>query len=186
MVRNSLTGRCKNYSISIQTREAMFAFFQPLGVSLGSGKVKSMGAIRTSILVLAIAVMLPSPPESRQKPHAQTAETAPATEFVGAAIDAVVDLEPFCAQQEGVCVTAGYLFGRLEAKARYNIGLLYDWARSDHVGGVSSPLANQANADPILTGSATRPSRRTGASHNTLRVDDLIPAWRGPQGSTKS
>src|SRR5688572_20784865 len=125
-----------------------------------------MGVIRTSLLVLAVAVMLPSPPESRQKPHSQKAETAPATEFVGAAIDAVVDLEPFCARQEGVCVTAGYLLGRLEAKAWYNIGLLYDWARSDQVGGGSSPLANQANADPIVTGSATRLFRRTGTSHN--------------------
>jgi hypothetical protein len=186
MVRNSLTGRCKDFSISIKTYDETFAFFQPLDGSLGSGKVKTMGVIRTSLLVLAIAVMLPSPPESRQKPHAQRAEAAPATEFVGAAIGAVVDLDPFCARQEGVCVTAGYLFGRLEAKAWYNIGLLYDWARSDHVGGVTSPLANQANADAIMTGSATRLPRRTGASHNTLRVDDLIPAWRGPRQSTKS
>jgi hypothetical protein len=68
--------------------------------------------------------------------------------------------------------------GRLEAKALYNIGLLYGWAKSDLAGTVS-PLANQANADPIFTGSATKLS----GPKNTLRLDDLIPAWRGPQSS---
>jgi hypothetical protein len=149
-----------------------------------SGKVNTMGIIRTSLLVLAVAIMLPSPPEVR--PHAQSAQTAPATEFVGAAIEAVVDLDPFCAPREEVCETAGYLLGRLEAKARYNIELLYDWASSDHAGEAASPMANQAYADSIMTESASRLLGRKSASHNTLRLDDLIPAWRGPPGSTKS
>jgi hypothetical protein len=38
--------------------------------------------------------------------------------------------------------------------------------------------------DPIMTGSAIRLAAQRGdASHNTLRIDDLIPSWRGPAKS---
>jgi hypothetical protein len=144
-----------------------------------------MGIVRTSLLVMAVVVMLPSPPEIRQLYSQKKSEVAPTTHLVGTAINAVVDLNPICAKQEGVCDTAGYLLGRLEAKARYNIGLLYDWARSDPAHDLASPLANQASADPIRTGSATKVSGGTQGPHNTLRLDDLIPAWRGPGQSTK-
>jgi hypothetical protein len=143
-----------------------------------------MGIIRTSLLIMAVAVMLPSPPEIRQLYSQKKTEVAPTTHAVGTALNSVVDLKPICAKQEDVCDTAGYLLERLEAKARYNFGLLYDWARSDGAE-AASPLANQASADPILTGSAAKVSSRKTSSHNTLRLDDLIPAWRGPGQSTE-
>ncbi|HEY7750463.1 MAG TPA: hypothetical protein VH933_17525 [Aestuariivirgaceae bacterium] len=142
-----------------------------------------MGVIRTSFLISAVLVMLPSPPESRDSKPADK-QVASATQFVGAALNSVADLDSFCVDHEGVCGTTGYLFERLELKARYNLALLYGWASADLI--QTSPLANQANADPILTGSASKLSGRTGASRNTLRLDDLIPAWRGPQISRES
>jgi hypothetical protein len=137
-----------------------------------------MRAIRIFLLLIAIAALLPSPPYSRQ---ARMKAPAPGT-YVGQALDGVVDLDPFCAERESVCTTAGYLVGKLEAKALYNIGLLYSWAKSEHAGQVS-PLANQAAADPMTTGSSSKLFRQSKSSHNTLRLDDLIPAWRGPEAS---
>jgi hypothetical protein len=176
MAKNPLTGHAPAPRFD-QNQWGTFAFSIPFRARLPLGKGKTMSVIRTSLLVLAIAVMLPSPPETHE-PKLTKQNNAPTATLVGTAIDSVVDLEPICAGQETVCVTAGYLLGRLEAKALYNIGLLYGWAKSDLAGTVS-PLANQANADPIFTGSATKLS----GPKNTLRLDDLIPAWRGPRSS---
>jgi hypothetical protein len=137
-----------------------------------------MRAIRIFLLLLAMAALLPSPPSSKQ---ARVKEPEPGS-YVGQALDGIVDFEPFCAERENVCSTAGYLVSKLEAKALYNIGLLYDWAKSDHAGQVS-PLKNQASADPIRTGSTGKLFGQNKSSHNTLRLDDLIPAWRGPKAS---
>jgi hypothetical protein len=123
--------------------------------------------------------MLPSPPEDEPKSRAP-AKGAPRDTYVGAAIDSLFDLDPFCAERSGVCRTAGYVIGRLEAKARYNFDLLYDWARSEHVGGELPPIANQARSDPMATGTIAGYWERTKRPQNTLRLDDLIPAWRGP------
>jgi hypothetical protein len=132
-----------------------------------------MGVIRTSMLVLAVAVMLPSPPENRQA----------GTQIVKSAIHAMSDLGVFCTG-EGVCTTAEYVLGRIEAKARYNLNLLYAWASQPAE--AFTPLANQASADPLTTGSATRlAAGKAEASQNTLRIDDLIPSWRGPSGSNR-
>ena len=130
-----------------------------------------MGVIRTSMLVLAVAVMLPSPPENRQA----------GTQLVHSAIRAMSHLGGFCTG-EGGCTTAEYVLGRIEAKARYNLNLLYAWA--SHPAEEIAPLANQASADPLTTCSATRLAK-AGASQNTLRIDDLIPSWRGPRGSNR-
>jgi hypothetical protein len=142
-----------------------------------------MGAIRTTLLVLAIAAMLPSPPEEREAQSGPKAKADARDTYVGAAVDTVADLVPFCGQHEIVCGTARYLLARIEVKARYNFDLLYDWARSEHVGARLPPLANQAKADPIPTGTAARLSERVKGPRNTLRLDDLIPAWRGPGAS---
>jgi hypothetical protein len=126
-----------------------------------------MGAIRTSMLVLAVAVMLPSPPESRQ-----------GSLLVHSAIRAMSNIGVLCTGKDE-CTTAEYVLGRIEAKARYNLNLLYAWA--SHPEEDLAPIANQARVDPIITGSAMRLATGKGdASQNTLRIDDLIPSWRGP------
>ena len=130
-----------------------------------------MGALRTTMLVLAVAVMLPSPPENRHT----------GTQLVHSAIRAMSNLGVICTG-EGECTTAEYVLGRIEAKARYNLNLLYAWASNPEAD--FDPLANQASADPLMTGSATRLAAHK-ASQNTLRIDDLIPSWRGPSGSNR-
>jgi hypothetical protein len=131
-----------------------------------------MGAIRTSMLVMAVAVMLPSPPESGQS----------GSLLVHSAIRAMSNLGVLCTGKDE-CTTAEYVLGRIEAKARYNLILLHAWAR--HPEENLAPIANQARADPIMTGSAIRLASQRGdaAPQNTLRIDDLIPSWRGPAKS---
>jgi hypothetical protein len=136
-----------------------------------------MRVIWTVFLVLAVAVMLPSPPKSPK--HQAATQAQPTNTYVGQAIDTIVDLEPLCEKQEGVCTTATYLIGQVEAKALYNIGLLYEWARSEHVGVDASPLGNQAEARGL------KPTKVSGRNlGNTLKLDDLIPRWRGPDEAT--
>ena len=130
-----------------------------------------MGAIRSSLLVMAVAVMLPSPPQSGQS----------GSLLVHSAIRAMSNLGVLCTGKNE-CTTAEYVLGRIEAKARYNLTLLYAWA--SHPEGDLPPIANQAGVDPIMTGSAIRLAAQRGdASQNTLRIDDLIPSWRGPAKS---
>ena len=59
--------------------------------------------------------------------------------------------------------------------------LLYDWASESSGEPVASPLGNQAGADPMTTG-ATQMAAADGKpeSQSTLRLDDVIPAWRAP------
>jgi hypothetical protein len=84
--------------------------------------------------------------------------------------------------REDECTAAEYVLGRIEAKARYNLNLLYAWA--SHPEEELAPIANQASSDPLMTGSATRvAANKAEASRNTLRIDDLIPSWRGPSGA---
>jgi hypothetical protein len=130
--------------------------------------------IPMALLALSIAMMLPSPPEGRK--HQAKSKAQPEQTFVGSAIGTVVDLEPLCEKQEGVCTTAAYVLKRVEDKALYNFGLLYEWARSEHVGIDSSPLGNQASARDLRT---MKIWRRQSAN-NTLKLDDLLPRWRGP------
>lgn len=137
-----------------------------------------MRIIPMVLLMLAIAAMLPSPPESRK--HRAQIKPEPQETFVGSAIGSVVDLDPLCEAREGVCTTAAYVLKRVEDKAIYNIGLLYEWARSEQVGIDPSPLGNQAAATGLR---ATKVARRQ-SSGNTLKLDDLLPRWRGPEEAT--
>lgn len=142
-----------------------------------------MSIMRILLIVLTVAVLLPSPPERPSREARAAANMAPSDTIVGAALDTLVDLDPLCQGREGVCTTAGYFIGRVEAKALYNIGLLYGWARSEHIGMEVSPLENQADAGSTGARRATMVSDGQGPG-NTLRLDDFIPEWRGPGGAT--
>jgi hypothetical protein len=142
-----------------------------------------MSIMRILLIVLTIAVLLPSPPERPSREARAAVDVAPSETIVGAALDTLVDLDPLCEGREGVCTTAGYLIGRVEAKALYNIGLLYGWARSEHIGMEVSPLENQADAGGTDARPRTMVSDRKRPG-NTLKLDDFIPEWRGPGEAT--
>jgi hypothetical protein len=125
-----------------------------------------MRIIRTLLVVTGGLFLLPSPPEGEN-----VSDTGPAAfELVGSAMRAASDAAAFCDRQPGVCETAGYVALKLEAKAKYGVKLLYEWANEAGQDG-----AVEQTADRIVTGSTTRV-----ASRSTLTITDLIPEWRGP------
>ena len=133
-----------------------------------------MRIIRTVLLLTGGMFLLPSPPES----ETGAASQSPATfEVIGSAVEAVSDAASFCDRRPGVCHTAGYVAARLEAKAKYSVRLLYEWANEASQDGAALLPDQAADAtDRIVTGSTTE----VAAGQSTLILEDLIPEWRGP------
>ena len=129
-----------------------------------------MGVFRTIMVLTGITVFMPAPSEnaSTQSPARDSVSV------VSAASRTVADVASFCSRQPGVCDTAGYVVAKLEAKAKYSVRLIYEWASEANGEPRVSPLADVAARDPIATGSVL-------ASRSTLRMDDLIPRWREPK-----
>ncbi len=76
-----------------------------------------MDILKTSVVLLAIAVLLPTPPDEGR--HA-----ADDVAYVDVATSAFTDLAVFCHHQPGACKTAGQIARDLEAKAKYGIQLV--------------------------------------------------------------
>jgi len=132
-----------------------------------------MRIFRTLILIGGIGVLLPSPPDDGAGPRA---ETTPVASYIVSATSTVADMAGFCGRQPHVCETAGAMTRAFEAKAKYGAILLYDWASKSNDAANGLPLGRQASAaDPMATGTLG-----AAAGPSTLRVEDLIPEWRGP------
>jgi exo-beta-1,3-glucanase (GH17 family) len=76
-----------------------------------------MGILKTSVVLLGIAVLLPSPPDDSRRATADAV-------YVEAATRTFTDLAVFCNHQPGACKTAGQIARDLEAKAKYGIQLV--------------------------------------------------------------
>lgn len=145
-----------------------------------------MRIFRTIILLTGLAVLLPSPPE----PAVTNGENPGADlDFGGAfatATQAVSEVASFCVHQPGLCETAGYVASRMEAKAKYSMKLLYEWATESAEPQQVPTAFQEALADPLSTGSAPGISlAAVGEGQSTLKLEDLIPEWRGPVKSRK-
>jgi hypothetical protein len=140
-----------------------------------------MRLFRTIILFAGIATLMPAPPEDAASPARQQEEAAVSTpDVIAAAGQAASDVGSFCLRQPGVCETASYVAARLEAKAKYGVRLIYEWAAESSSEPHASPVADQAEfSDPIATGS-TRLARSEEQPSSTLTIEDLIPEWQEP------
>jgi hypothetical protein len=104
--------------------------------------------------------------------------------MLSSASSAVADAAGFCSRQPTVCTTAAYVAGKLEAKAKYGVRLIYEWASESTTGPVPTNGQHEAGGiDLLKTGTALaevleREPEVNGQS--TLRIEDLIPEWRGP------
>jgi hypothetical protein len=148
-----------------------------------------MRIFRTLVLLAGAAVLMPAPPEDATGPDAAAAGVGiEAPGLLGSATMAVADAATFCARQPAVCETAGHLAHRLEAKAKYGVRLIYEWAAESRGDPPVSPFGDRAGfADPISTGSTVAADvRRKGAGRSSLTLADLIPPWRGPVRSPKN
>ncbi|MGQ0484376.1 MAG: DUF5330 domain-containing protein [Hyphomicrobiales bacterium] len=140
-----------------------------------------MRVFRTIILLTGIAVLMPSPPELENSSAVALAGHAAETAGLAtAASQAVSDVASFCTRRPGVCQTAGYVAAKLEAKAKYGVRFLYEWANEANGEPTVSPYAHQADAaDPLETGSTLAAMAAGGQSQSTLTIEDLLPEWRG-------
>jgi len=147
-----------------------------------------MRIVRTLIVLTGIAVFLPTPPEdaTQAAPGAASVE-APDTGYFEVATSTFSDLASFCARQPGVCETAEFVAHKLELKAKYGARLIYEWASEAS----STPSAMEpdlaSGSDPIETATIklAAAKRLPQNSQSTLRLEDLIPAWRRP-GNAKT
>jgi hypothetical protein len=169
-------------AVFILTLRNMFSLqFAPL-------KGVDMRIIRTIIVLSGIAAFMPSAPEDvNQAAPAMDGTEVSNTGYLEVATNTFSDLASFCARQPGVCETAGFVAHKLELKAKYGVRLIYDWANE-----ASTPSAVQPKiahgSDPIETGSMKLAAARRlpKNSQSTLRLDDLIPVWRGPASAKTS
>ena len=135
-----------------------------------------MRILRTMMVLTAVAVLMPSPPDDGGALQAAADTSQPS--LLGSATMAFADAASFCGRQPQVCDTAGYVAGKLQAKAKYSVRLLYEWASESSADPEVAPLGGHAAIDPISTGSTAVAQARH--SQSSLRIDDLIPPWRGP------
>lgn len=140
-----------------------------------------MRIFRTIIVLSGITALVPSPPEEMNQVRQNVAVTD--TGYFEVATNTFSDLASFCQRQPGVCETAGFVAHKLELKAKYGVRLIYDWANEANTVPSSALQPDIADgSDPIKTGSTKLASAKQPplASQSTLRLEDLIPVWRGP------
>lgn len=136
-----------------------------------------MRIIRTLLVLGGLAVFLPAPPGDHVS---ASQEEGPAnTQGLLAALTlTVADLFDLCTEGDWSCDLAGRTAAHVESKVRYSVWLAYEWAVTP------SPRARlevgDAGAD---TSSATTTLSSPNAS--TLRLDDMVPVWRGPVRQNK-
>lgn len=171
-----------------------------------------MGITRFLVIGMAALILAPMPPEDTTGPAAQPATDLKPHQLVSVAIGAFTDVSSFCERQPLTCRAMSDVASVAQAKAKYSIQLAYEWAAgsdadtahpaADHpmpvfgadqetqpfpapdaAGGKSiRDLLDSSSADPMITGS-TRKIAEADTGTNTLRIEDILPDWRGPEPS---
>jgi hypothetical protein len=137
-----------------------------------------MKIIRTLVIVAVGAFLLPSPPESEQANIAPAATPTP--QLMAAAANAASDVGGFCQRQPEVCATAESLAKTLEAKARYSIKLIYEWANKDDAAAMPPKVGKVETQARFKPASFQMAAADVPPSQSTLKLEDIIPEWRNP------
>ncbi|HHN66507.1 MAG TPA: hypothetical protein ENK15_00500 [Thermopetrobacter sp.] len=142
--------------------------------------------MRWTILLCAGVWLLPMPPEGDPLRAREAAMTPDGKSMLSAAARAVSDARGFCARQPEACQVAERVWRHVRMKVRYALRLLDARAngaaatpRAAGPGGIARP----GDADPLITGSTTRPAARQRPrrdSESTLTIEDLLVPWLGP------
>ena len=146
-----------------------------------------MRLIRTLLVLSGAGFLIPSPPEEVAIGNGGVVTQQVSTlEVLSSASSAVTDVAGFCTRQPEVCSTAGYVAGKLEAKAKYGVKLIYEWAAESTSDPALPRKSQEANtADLLKTGTIVADAAEAEpGSQSTLKLQDVIPPWRGP-GKTK-
>lgn len=141
-----------------------------------------MRIIRTVLFLCGVTAFLPSPPEDAATSNrGEGVAAVPDQGLLATAAVAIADVASLCSRQPDVCQTAGYVAGKLEAKAKYSVKLLYEWANEPDASASPAPASEMTvTSDPLTTGSTQAVAEAEGQGQSTLRLEDLIPEWRGP------
>ena len=134
-----------------------------------------MRIIRTFLVLGGIAVFLPAPPDDQISGSQEERPAAPQGLLATTAL-AVADLFDLCVEGDWTCDLAGRSAAHLESKVKYSVWLAYDWAVTP------SPRARLQVGD---AGNGTSSSVSSSPDTSTLRLDDMVPAWRGPAPQNK-
>jgi hypothetical protein len=121
--------------------------------------------LRMAFWLGVVLVLLPSA-GSQPAPKSQVS----AGEAFWAAKVALADMQGFCERHRDACEVGSQTAATLGQRAQAGAKMLYEF------------LSEQFGDEPgsvRTTGSVPLPAVRP--SQNTLRPDDLVPAWRGPQ-----
>ena len=134
-----------------------------------------MRIIRTLLVLGGIAVFLPAPPDDQISESQEERPAAPQGLLATTAF-AVADLFDLCVEGDWTCDLAGRSAAHLESKVKYSVWLAYDWAVTP------SPRARLQVGN---AGNGTSSSVSSSPDTSTLRLDDMVPAWRGPAPQNK-
>jgi len=176
---------------------------------------KKMGITRILIVGLAALILAPMPPENQTATaNGETVAELQTHQLVSVAIGTFTDVSSFCERQALTCKAMGDVADIAQAKVRYSIRLAYEWANGtesaghpvsndalpvsdtrnklnstavpDAPGGQDiSDLLRSSSLDLLVTGS-TRQIAEADSGTNTLRIEDLLPDWRGPEPTRQS
>ena len=154
-----------------------------------------------SVVVLCLPIGADDPADASAAGAAQSDVTASAT--ISAALSTVSDFAGLCDRQPEVCETGSAMWHTFQRKALHGANLIYDWAQgsdsADALGQDVEPqlresqndhgapaLPTQLSAGELHTGSIIRLAGGSKKSQNTLKIEDLIPEWKGPGMKTRA
>ena len=158
------------------------------GGGLGGIPIKAGGGM-LGLIVLLASIFLPkllggtsasTSPSDQSGQSGSTGEVVCETEIEQVVCGAVDDVSGFCTRQPTVCDTARILLVKLEAKAKYGMRLIYQWAETPEPATPAAAGTEAKLGDPITT------STVAGDQHpakDALRPADLRPKWRPPKRS---
>ncbi|RIA55311.1 DUF5330 domain-containing protein [Dichotomicrobium thermohalophilum] len=129
--------------------------------------------LRLGIVLLIIAMFLPSSAEEKQQVYRGVS-------------NAVDNVQTFCVRNAAFCDSVGTVASALADRAYYGAQMVYDAA-------IGAPQQDRGgwNGERPYPSQIERSSRRDegrartqpARSTDTLRREDLAPAWRGPGAS---
>jgi len=150
-----------------------------------------MFIIRSAFWITAAAFLLPlgegAPVKGNEGALVQQQEIS-TLEALHAAQGTVSDLTGFCGRQPQVCETGTKALLVVRETAKYGMKKAYEWVNKEdgqslqprQLGAQKVSLNMNSRIVVAESSTETTGSVNTKASQNTLRKDDLAPAWGGP------
>ena len=159
-----------------------------------------MGILRAAFWLSAVVILLPAGNDNVPGGgHPTNGAKVSADQMMVAASSVAGDVSEFCTRQPGVCETSGAILNVFEAKAKNGVRLVYEWATEPSV--ISSANAEPVQKDAIgqlvssgpdldrlIKRAANSDLKQTApkGEQNTLKLQDVIPAWSLSDSQSKS